>query len=222
MRLRKQYWIVIIYFGLLGGIPSLIRYLFPEFKYNFILSSVMHIIVFLLAIVIYYPLIYKKWLDFRAEEPRIWLYLLKCIGWLFLTNITVSLIRVVLSPWLSLDYTPANQLDLINLPLGKCQLFFFVVIFAPIVEELVFREAFLGHLDMNKKSHVYFTSLISIVFFAWMHATHPLDIFLYMPLAMTITLIYWHYKGNVVSSMVFHAVNNMIGYIIIILLPLLN
>ncbi|MCR8968823.1 CPBP family intramembrane glutamic endopeptidase [Facklamia sp. 7083-14-GEN3] len=156
-----------------------------------------------------------------------WQHLLAQTGWKrFLGNIVVyifvvNIVRVILlnifEPFIDIDSLGANQQaiqDLVeNVP--SYFTFFMLVIFAPLVEELIFREIIIGPSVHKNKSFKWFMTIISIVLFTGAHMKVPSDAILYLPLTLGITYFYWKYQANVVASMSFHFINNLISWIVL-------
>lgn len=97
-------------------------------------------------------------------------------------------------------------------------LFFLLTIYAPIVEELVFREGFIGWVDKNNKTLVKILTTLSVILFTFMHGIMIIDFLLYLPLTLVLTRFYFTYNYNVVASIFFHFINNAIALIFMYIL----
>ena len=91
---------------------------------------------------------------------------------------------------------------------------------APIVEELVFREAIIG--AFKDKINPWILTAISIFFFVLLHSisnSGGIDwsaALMYVPLTIPLVGIYRYYKDNVAASMLMHFVSNSVAMIFLI------
>lgn len=91
---------------------------------------------------------------------------------------------------------------------------------APIVEELVFREAIIG--AFKDKINPWILTAISIFFFVLLHSisnSGGIDwsaALMYIPLTIPLVGIYRYYKDNVAASMLMHFVSNSVAMIFLI------
>ena len=91
---------------------------------------------------------------------------------------------------------------------------------APIVEELVFREAIIG--SFKDKINPWILTAISIFFFVLLHSisnSGGIDwsaALMYVPLTIPLVGIYRYYKDNVAASMLMHFVSNSVAMIFLI------
>ena len=91
-------------------------------------------------------------------------------------------------------------------------MFFTVCIFAPIVEELLFRQILIG--DLVGKVSVQLMTIVSSLFFIMMHS--GLDFkagLLYATVTIPLVGVYRYYQNNVVISMSMHFVMNSLAFI---------
>ena len=97
--------------------------------------------------------------------------------------------------------------------------FFMVVVFAPLTEELIFRGMLARYLfpKQDKSKQVLFL-LVSSVLFALIHFPGTLQQFLvYASLGLSLGLAYISRKG-LVYSISLHALNNLVGFLMILML----
>lgn len=98
--------------------------------------------------------------------------------------------------------------------------FFMVVVFAPLTEELVYRGMMARYLFPEQKTiqQTVLFLLISSVIFALLHLPNSFQqFFIYTCLGMSLGLAYISQKG-LFYSISLHAVNNLIGFLMIIML----
>ena len=98
--------------------------------------------------------------------------------------------------------------------------FFMVVVFAPLTEELTFRGMLARYVfpqQDNVKQTVLFL-LVSTVLFALVHfPTTPQQFLVYGSLGLSLRLAYIS-KGGLAYSIALHALNNLIGFLMILML----
>ena len=144
----------------------------------------------------------------------------------FVRDIAIGyVVRVVLTMLLAL-VVPLQQTDnqaniesLLNSTSIVLMLILTCVV-APIVEELVFREAIIG--AFKDKINPWILTTISIFFFVLLHSisnSGGIDwsaALMYVPLTIPLVGIYRYYKDNVAASMLMHFVSNSVAMIFLI------
>lgn len=87
------------------------------------------------------------------------------------------------------------------------------VVYAPIVEEVIFRYILQGWLrEKIKKGGAFFAVLISATLFALGHVAAPADLIQYLPLGLLLGVIYE--KERCISlTICIHSVNNLVAFI---------
>ena len=98
--------------------------------------------------------------------------------------------------------------------------FFMVVIFAPLTEELTFRGMLARYVfpQQNNIKQTALFLLVSSIIFALVHFPGtPLQFLVYASLGFSLGLAYIS-KGGLAYSMALHALNNLIGFLMIIML----
>ncbi len=144
----------------------------------------------------------------------------------FIRDIAIGyVVRVVLTMLLAL-VVPLQQTDnqaniesLLNSTSIVLMLILTCVV-APIVEELVFREAIIG--AFKDKVNPWILTAISIFFFVLLHSisnSGGIDwsaALMYVPLTIPLVGIYRYYKDNVAASMLMHFVSNSVAMIFLI------
>lgn len=166
----------------------------------------------------------KRILDsFRAAKDRFKkpLFLIKSIVLPMLIGYAGSILLTYLATALfKLDILPQNTENIKQvqdtIPLALT--FLMMTVFAPIIEESVFRESFLAWVDRKKRPLFYIMTTLSVIFFAGIHV-NPFDladlvsVFYYLPLSAALTYIYLKNDGEVATSIVAHSVTNLFGFI---------
>lgn len=187
---------------------------------SMIISSVGGI---LLAWFLYQEFLKQKWHELMAQTTI--KHLIKLSLLFFLINIIIRwVVLVILEPYLDFDTLARNQQALEQLQeiINPLLFTFATAISAPIVEELVFREALNGWVDPNKKRFVYLMWFVSTYLFAVAHVKSMQDFLIYLPLSISLLWFYVKFNRNVCASIFFHFVNNAIAVVLMFLTQLIH
>ena len=144
----------------------------------------------------------------------------------FVRDIAIGyLVRVVLTMLLAL-VVPLQQTDnqaniesLLN-SISIVLMLILTCVVAPIVEELVFREAIIG--AFKDKVNPWILTAISIFFFVLLHSisnSGGIDwnaALMYVPLTIPLVGMYRYYEDNVAASMLMHFVSNSVAMIFLV------
>ena len=177
-------------------------------------------IMLVIALLLYKDIIKENWLRLKKEENLVKFFLICLLGF-----VLVALVRTVLlsalSDHINFESLGQNQqaVQEITNSIPWYGSFFMLVIFAPIVEELVFREALIGVVDKDNKWLLVLMTILSIFLFTGAHMTTLADAILYLPLTLLIIYFYWRYHRNVAASIGFHMFNNLIAWLVMTFLP---
>ncbi len=135
-------------------------------------------------------------------------------------NFVLNIIAITLSGM----ETSNNQAAIVDqIGSSPFKTIFLAVIFAPIVEELVFRGAIFRHLRLKKG--FLFALLVSIVLFGGLHVFQSVligefndlfFIFTYMSMAMVMCFVY-EKTGNIYAPIFLHVINNGISVFLIMI-----
>ena len=144
----------------------------------------------------------------------------------FVRDIAIGyVVRVVLTLLLAL-VVPLQQTDNqanIESLLNSTSIVLMVIltcVVAPIVEELVFREAIIG--AFKDKVNSWILTAISIFFFVLLHSlsnSGGIDwsaALMYLPLTIPLVGMYRYYEDNVAASMLMHFVSNSVAMIFLV------
>lgn len=165
--------------------------------------------LFVLYIVLFIPAWKKTFADFRARKQT----LLAIIAVGLFTMFSSMFIVGFLYTMIGVTSTPDNQIYLeaqLNGPLfDKVTLVLFAVIFAPVVEESLFR---LAGFRLFKKIHnipIWAVILITSLFFGAIHVLgdNPIQIIYYAALGIILGVIY-HKSNNIIAPIVVHMLFN--------------
>ncbi|MCG7339092.1 CPBP family intramembrane metalloprotease [Staphylococcus sp. ACRSN] len=98
-------------------------------------------------------------------------------------------------------------------PFSTILAFFSVVIIAPVTEEFLFRHLLIG--ELGKKFNFIIMSIISVIIFASLHVTEaksPLEIVMYLLIAIGIAFVYLKTGKKLSVAIGLHALNNLVAY----------
>ena len=134
---------------------------------------------------------------------------------------TLVLLVAITAQFLLPDDPSVNQQIVSQLTVAQPVFgFFMVVVFAPLTEELVFRGMLARYLfpKQNNSKQTALFLLVSSVLFALIHFPGTLQQFLvYASLGLSLGLAYVSRKG-LLYSISLHALNNLIGFLMILML----
>lgn len=213
---KRSFILILTYFVLILFLPIFLVLQNPAYTpaidqtYSFV-----YLFLVVLALILYRKHLKNEWLRYKATVdswPRVLLgFLIAFILVLILRVITVA----GLSFFIDMDSLGANQqaLNEMSQNIPVITTIFMTVVFAPIVEELVYREAIIGIIPRNRKGWLVAATIFSIVFFTFMHSVIFADFLLYLPLTLVLTYYYWIYDRNIIPAMIFHFINNLIAVI---------
>lgn len=104
-------------------------------------------------------------------------------------------------------------------PISTVLAFFSIVIIAPMTEEFLFRHLLIG--ELGKKLNFYVMSVISVIVFASLHVTEaksPLEIVMYIAIAVGIVYVYLKSQRSLAVAMTLHALNNFLAYLFMVIM----
>ncbi len=214
--MRKRSTILFVSYCLVTLLlPLLLKDIVPG-KFLFVGTAV---ILFVLAIALYKDHLIAEFRRFQ-QQTSLGAFLLKCAGYYLLIYVLRLLTFIVLNLFIDMEKIGQNQLALNELTASMpvIVMFFMISIYAPVVEELVFRQAILGAVDQSKRVQVIVRTGLSIGLFTLIHVLHWADILLYLPVASVLTWVYWKYDRNIIASIGFHFVNNTLAFILMLVM----
>lgn len=219
--MKKQALTLIISYLLLNmGIPvalSRLAWMNQEQRPLYLLV-LCQLLTMIIAYLLYKDELKKQWLDlkeqnFRQLFPKQFLKLY--FAMLVIRIISMQIIGLFVDP----NLLGQNQeiINQIAQSTPYIMTFFMTVLFAPFVEELVFRQALIGSFQSQKWINI--MTFVSVILFTLAHMMHWADFVIYLPMAAIIVYFYRHYQENVIASMAFHGLNNLIAALLLSFLP---
>lgn len=197
----------------IGGQVALFTMGLPQGR-TLMLSFAIQLILILVGWYLYRDTLIEDWRSLKDQttiKKMILWFLGAFVAMLVLRMITMAIIN----QFMDIEQVAANQQALNEL--SKSQpfflTFFMVALFAPFVEELVFRQAMIGSFDKTNKRLMIILSTLSVLLFTGAHMVAWVDAAIYLPLSLVIIFFYWKYRGNIVASILFHFFNNFVSVI---------
>ncbi|EKB56367.1 CPBP family intramembrane glutamic endopeptidase [Facklamia hominis] len=219
--MKKQALTLIISYLLLNmGIPVALSRLtwMNQGQRSLYLLVLCQLLTMIIAYLLYKDELKKQWLDLKAQNfrqlfPKQFLKLY--FAMLVIRIISMQIIGLFVDP----NLLGQNQeiINQIAQSTPYIMTFFMTVLFAPFVEELVFRQALIG--SFQSKKWINIMTFVSVILFTLAHMMHWADFVIYLPMAAIIVYFYRHYQENVIASMAFHGLNNLIAALLLSFLP---
>lgn len=219
--MKKQALTLIISYLLLNmGIPVALSRLtwMNQGQRSLYLLVLCQLLTMIIAYLLYKDELKKQWLalkgqNFRQLFPKQFLKLY--FAMLVIRIISMQIIGLFVDP----NLLGQNQeiINQIAQSTPYIMTFFMTVLFAPFVEELVFRQALIGSFQSKKGINI--MTFVSVILFTLAHMMHWADFVIYLPMAAIIVYFYRHYQENVIASMAFHGLNNLIAALLLSFLP---
>lgn len=210
------------FIGYMYAYPYLLKFIYKVFEldikiYNF-LTFVVYLFMIVFSIIIGYPVLKESILRFPKVKKYLESILLSFVALYFVSGVTSSIVMIITGADQSV-----NQSLIIDafrespLVIGSS-----IIIYAPIVEEIVFRGALFRGLR-NRFSFIY-SALISSLGFGFIHVFDSLIIGNYIDLWYLLTysalgfVFCYSYEKNktIYAPMLLHFMNNLLGLIGII------
>ena len=219
--MKKQALTLIISYLLLNmGIPVALSRLtwINQGQRSLYLLVLCQLLTMIIAYLLYKDELKRQWLalkgqNFRQLFPKQFLKLY--FAMLVIRIVSMQIIGLFVDP----NLLGQNQeiINQIAQSTPYIMTFFMTVLFAPFVEELVFRQALIG--SFQSKKWINIMTFVSVILFTLAHMMHWADFVIYLPMAAIIVYFYRHYQENVIASMAFHGLNNLIAALLLSFLP---
>jgi len=172
----------------------------------------------LLLIVLFVIFLRKVFIrDFKNFKKKIWFNLLSIVLWA-LVILLMSLGIAVLFEILGVKGTPANEENINTLFESQYGSLMMIsaILFAPIVEEMIFRKLTFGTLEKLLKLPSYVVVVVAAIIFALFHQT-DIFFFMYFTMALTLSVCYSLHKNNIYIPIGVHLLNNSVAAFLMIL-----
>lgn len=183
-----------------------------------------YLMLFLIIFLLYGKKIYKSFCSVKKRTKS----LLVIIGNLLFPMIigygTTLLITYVMKNFLNVDILPQNTENIkeIQGTLPLALTFIMMTIFAPIIEEVIFRESFLSWVDKKKPLLLRIMTIVSVVVFAGMHIDPSrlenfVSLLYYLPLSVALTYVYLKNDREIFASVASHSITNLFAFIFMLI-----
>lgn len=179
------------------------------------LTIITSALLLVIALILYGSFLKEEFQRFKINLQTWGKFILKSFGFYVLLYFLRVLVLVLLMNFMDVGNLLQSQrtLNYLSTTLSFLPMFFIVSIYAPIVEELVFREGFIAWVNKDNRSLLITMTVLSVIVFTAPHSFTLADFLLYLPLAMVLTRYYFDYDRNMVGSIFYHFVNNTIAVI---------
>ncbi|MDY5731050.1 MAG: type II CAAX endopeptidase family protein [Eubacteriales bacterium] len=187
---------------------------------NVQLVSLQTIPLFVLCVALFYKELQEDWHALQVQV-RLSKLLFRSLLLIVLVAVLRAGLLFLFQPLLNVETLGENQKNLFELQkqIPTLLYLFASVIYAPFVEEIVFRVAILKWIPMQPKWLYALFFWLSAGLFTWVHMFALQDILLYLPIALVLCYRYTKYKQNFWASYLLHLVNNTIAVGAGLLLP---
>lgn len=160
-----------------------------------------------------------KTLKFKPKNKSFAKYFVETILIMALSYLLVNLLVLLSDRVFDLSILPQNTellKDKSN-ELPKWVTFIMMTIYAPFIEEFVFRHSMIAWPDKADKKTIAIMTVISILAFDFIHVIHIQEFLYYLPLSVALTLVYVKNDRQVSASIIAHSLTNFVAFILILL-----
>lgn len=187
----------------------------PQF-YRFVVYFMMIVI----TVILVWPIFKESYYYLRRQN---FIDLLKMIAKLYFIMLVASIFVNMIVSFLSNSPNSANQVEVeSSLASESVLMIFTTLIFAPIVEEGVFRGAIFR--PLRSKYNFYFSAFLSSLMFGFIHISQSLMQGNYQDLWFLITYTFigmftchaYEKTGSIYASMLFHFINNLLAVLVLL------
>lgn len=174
-------------------------------------------LLFIIAILLYAPSLKKDWHRFREEIKSAPSFVLDLVIWSLVGSLLSAGLIYLFSQLLDISLLPQNQENVNSMVARLPKLLSLVMmgLYAPVIEELTFRESFIGWIGKDNTFILALASILSVIVFDMIHVINPPEFCYFLPMALVLTLFYWKYQRNAWASIFLHSFFNTAGFILI-------
>ncbi len=215
---RASIMIVLFYLMHYSGRDLLLSYGIVSRPWS---TFIVYAALFVVALLTYGKHLVSEWSRFRKRRKKLGSFLLELLLWSIASLAITVALYFTISGIFNISILPGGQgtvKSLVNnLPVFPSILL--IAISVPLVQELTFRESIIG---VNRRSHkfqLFLSSAISVVAFIMIQINSTREFYFYLPLAIAATAFYRRYDRNVWASTAFHALFNIISFLLLRFVP---
>lgn len=178
-------------------------------------SFFVYAVLIVVVILIWNKKLLTEWKRFTSEMKDWKKFFFELVIWLVIAMALAYLLQYLVSgtAQTSNTETVGTMVDVIPPILSGIM----ISIFAPIIEELTFRESLIGFVDKKNKTLLLIMMVVSIIVFDCIHLFRWQEFFYYLPLSIALTVFYVKHNRNVYASIIMHALLNLPGVILMII-----
>lgn len=171
------------------------------------------------GVLLYGGYLRAEWRRLRARlRGRGWRFFWGLIGLTFVAYVLNVVTFAISERLFGEDGVPINQEmvgGLVDL-MPAFMSFLMIAVFAPLLEELTFRESIIGVAPNSKVWLIAVLSVVSALVFAFMHVVELHEFWRYLPIAVLLTFFYLRHGRNVWAPIAFHGLYNFTGYLLLL------
>ena len=166
-----------------------------------------YIVLVIIVILIWHTKLKTEWLRFKSEMKNWKRFFTEIIVCLLIAIALGSILQYIINGVLLTENTQNVTTSTEAIP--PVFSLIMISVFGPLIEELTFRESFMGFVEKKNKVFLFVMILISIVAFDAIHIFRWQEFFYYLPISICLTMFYLKYSRNVYSSIIMHSLANL-------------
>ena len=182
-------------------------------------SFTVYSLLFVIVLALNFKSLQEKFRELSVNTKNKFGFLLKLLAIIVISYVAMTLLVLIFDKVFNISILPQNTENLKSNSekMPKIITFVMMTIFAPIIEEYVFRESFIAWVDKDKKVLLATVTVISVIMFDLIHVINFFEFFYYIPLSVSLTYVYWDNERNVSSSIIMHSLTNALGFVMMLI-----
>lgn len=182
-------------------------------------SFTVYSILFLIIIIWNFSHLKGKFKDLSIKVNNKLAFIFKLLIIIGISYIAMNILFITFDKLFNINILPENTENIKSnaMRMPKLLTFIMMTIFAPIIEEYVFRESFIGWIDKDNKTLLTLFTILSIIMFDMIHVINLPEFIYYVPLTLSLTYVYLKNHRNVAASIFFHSLTNALAFLMILI-----
>lgn len=174
-------------------------------------------ILFLITSAVYGEHLLKEWKRLKNQFDKLSTLILDLGLYSILVVAVTTFVVVLVNLLFEINSLPQIETDiaLIYSEMPALLNFLLIVIIGPIIEEVTFREAFIGWIDDYNNQLMFYMGSASILLFTHIYMTQVSEFFFYLPFSFLVTDFYFRKRRNVWTSIALHSFYKIFYFIFI-------
>lgn len=207
---KKQLLLILLFYFINFGLWEVIAPIVTQEWASFIV----YLVLFLFTLGFFSEELRDEWRIFKSSQLQDKGFYFRFVVW-FLANFLLGVLLIYVAQKLKINILPENS-EHVKEQIARIPVALAVVqgcIFAPLIEESVFRYAMIG--KNAKGMELFLRVILSIILFDVIHILSFSEFFYYLLPSLILTTFYLKYR-NVFASIFLHSLINILGYILLI------